>query len=67
MLFLIYFVIRNEENQELILNTSLKHDSYLHKMTNVERKQLQNMTYIMFAELFRDNYNILFYLDKYSM
>lgn len=67
MLFLIYFVIRNEENQELILNTSLKQDSYLHEMANVKRKQLQNTTYIMFAELFRDNYNILFYLDKYSM
>ncbi|CAD8205015.1 unnamed protein product [Paramecium pentaurelia] len=66
ILFLIYFVIRNEENQEMILNLSKKKDSFLHEMSNVKRKQLQTLIYILFAELFRDNYNILFSLDKYN-
>ncbi|CAD8120276.1 unnamed protein product [Paramecium sonneborni] len=71
ILFLIYFIIRNEENQEMILNLSQQKDSlgkhkesFLHEMCNVKRKQLQTLIYILFAELFRDNYNILFSLDK---
>nr|CAR82067.1 TPA: calcium release channel IV1b [Paramecium tetraurelia] len=66
ILFLIYFVIRNEENQEMILNLSKRKDSFLHEMSNVKRKQMQTLIYILFAELFRDNYNILFSLDKYN-
>ncbi|CAD8112241.1 unnamed protein product [Paramecium sonneborni] len=66
ILFLIYFVIRNEENQEMILNLSKHKDSFLHEMCNVKRKHFQTLIYILFAELFRDNYNILFSLDKYN-
>ncbi|CAD8123813.1 unnamed protein product [Paramecium sonneborni] len=72
ILILIYFVIRNKENQELLLNLEKNKDQFLYEMSNLEIKynleikQQQTLIQIFFAELFRDNYNILFSLEKYN-